>query len=72
VKFIGHITGRRRCSKDERRRLSEVERLNNETSRIMRENEVALENGKPLPDLDVIRRYGGYREYAQAVGGPII
>lgn len=49
--------------------------LARDTMRIQRNNQEALDNGETigrLPPREVIRRYGGYREYAQARGGPII
>ncbi len=83
MKFIGHITDRRQCGSSERRAIAvvirRIRRHKGKPAAHCYRNHVLADGAPwktwfigPPPDLDVIRRCGGYREYAQTMGGPII
>ena len=83
MEFIGHITDKRQCGNGERKAIANVirriRRHKGKPAAHCYRNRVLYYGAPwktkfigPLPDLDVIRRCGGFREWAQVVGGPII
>lgn len=61
-RILGHWQQKRTRTKKLRKNYREYDR-----------NRTILENGKTLPDMEVIRRCGGFREYANDhIKGPIL